>query len=112
MNEITFRKRCYLVHYDKLLKPFKKRWMCMEWKRCPRCNSNRVGMRYNSTGCFGIIMMIVLATVIMQMFNVYIINLSILSIVPMIAIVVFFFKFRKKQTTHLYCKDCELMFKT
>ncbi|UJL47097.1 hypothetical protein KFZ58_03955 [Virgibacillus sp. NKC19-16] len=86
----------------------------MEWQKCPRCDSRRVGKRGN-IGCMGIIIMIFLA---------YIITYAISSFLPdflgsiamLVSILIFplslvgLFKLREKFFRYLYCKDCELVF--
>lgn len=94
----------------------------MKWRRCPRCNSGRViFIKHKANGCFGclafgavIFGIIEIIAMLVMRFKAEPIATSISCIV--IVLVVWFFLFLNKRfgqpTYSLYCKDCELNFKT
>ncbi|WP_350303731.1 hypothetical protein [Bacillus pumilus] len=86
----------------------------MEWQRCPRCNSNRVGKRVKSAGCVSILLILGISFYIPYMITKIV---FIPFIKETIGIILFFIIFiylsglREKKVSYLYCKDCELSFK-
>ncbi len=105
----------------------------MAWKRCPRCDSNRVRVLNKSLskpgyGCFGIIMIIIFFFLSISVIAGVISSRSLLfllSIDTLVVIVIYGLNFiywknkceanrkviaRNNATTYLFCKDCEYKF--
>ncbi|WP_226567770.1 hypothetical protein [Bacillus stratosphericus] len=83
----------------------------MEWQRCPRCNSNRVGKR-GSAGCLSILLMLFISFFISYVAtNFLFFSIFLLRIVLFVIIFIYLIKLREKIFGYLYCKDCELSFK-
>lgn len=85
----------------------------MEWQRCPRCNSNRVGKR-GSAGCLAILLMLFISfftSYVVTSFVFISIFRDILRIGLIVIIFIYLTKLREKIFGYLYCKDCELSFK-
>lgn len=87
----------------------------MEWQRCPRCDSHRVGKRQKRNGCFTILFYFIVAflasTFLPGLLLGQNLSISILSPVIFIIVLIVLFRLKSNKSRYLYCKDCELLFK-